>query len=102
MGSSTRNAQELGFGALCVQCGIRRPGLGSFSSRETCPETLRSSALALCVSSAEYAAPVWAASAHAKHVDVAINETARIVTGCLKPTPVNSLNPVIGAAPPES
>ncbi|KAK9702124.1 hypothetical protein QE152_g30138 [Popillia japonica] len=40
------------------------------------------SALALCVSTAEYAVPVWAASAHAKHVDVAINETARIVTGC--------------------
>lgn len=64
------------------------------------PETLRSSALALCVSTAEYAAPVWAASTHAKHVDVAINETARIVTGCLKPTPVESLYPLIGVAPP--
>ncbi|KAK9686796.1 hypothetical protein QE152_g36923 [Popillia japonica] len=61
------------------------------------PETLRSSALALCVSTAEYADPVWAASSHA---DVAINETARIVTGCLKPIPVNSLYPLIGVAPP--
>ncbi|KAK9731711.1 hypothetical protein QE152_g13420 [Popillia japonica] len=43
---------------------------------------------------------VWATSAHAKHVDVAINETARIVTGCLKPTPVSSLYPLIGVAPP--
>ncbi|KAK9686949.1 hypothetical protein QE152_g36823 [Popillia japonica] len=64
------------------------------------PETLKSSALALCVSTAEYAAQVWAASAHAKRVDVAINETARIVTGCLKPTPVISLYPLIGVAPP--
>ncbi|KAK9687439.1 hypothetical protein QE152_g36274 [Popillia japonica] len=64
------------------------------------PETLRSSALAVCVSTVEYAAPVWIASAHAKHVDVAINETARIVTSCLKPTPVNSLYPLISVAPP--
>ncbi|KAK9687031.1 hypothetical protein QE152_g36758 [Popillia japonica] len=63
-------------------------------------ETLRSSALALCVSTAEYAAPVWAASPHTKHVDVAINETARIVTGCLKPTSVNSLYPLIDVARP--
>ena len=52
------------------------------------------------MSTAEYASPVWAASAHSKHVDVAINETARIVTGCLKPTPVDSLYPLIGVAPP--
>ncbi|KAK9679133.1 hypothetical protein QE152_g40250 [Popillia japonica] len=64
------------------------------------PETPRSSALALCVSTAEYAAPAWTASAHAKHVDVAINETARIVAGCLKPTPVNSLYPLIGVGAP--
>lgn len=64
------------------------------------PQTLRTSALALCVSAAEYAAPVWSASKHAKHVDTAVNETARIVTGCLKPTPVQKLYPLIGIAPP--
>ncbi|KAK9728027.1 hypothetical protein QE152_g18877 [Popillia japonica] len=64
------------------------------------PKTLRNSALALLVSTAEYAASVWAASAHAIHADIAINETARIVTGCLKPTSVNSLYPLIGVALP--
>lgn len=65
------------------------------------PGTLRTSALALCLSAAEYAAPVWCASAHAKEVDVAINETARIISGCLKPTPVQKLYPLVGIAPPK-
>ena len=64
------------------------------------PSTLRTSTLALCVSAAEYAAPVWSASVHAKQVDVAVNESVRIVTGCLKPTPVHMLYPIIGIAPP--
>ncbi|KAI5747569.1 hypothetical protein M8J77_016091 [Diaphorina citri] len=65
------------------------------------PATLRTSALALCVSAAEYAAPVWEASAHAKHVNVAINESARIISGCLRPTPISKLYPLIGIAPPD-
>jgi hypothetical protein len=32
------------------------------------PDTLRSTALALCYSSAEYACPVWARSTHAKKI----------------------------------
>jgi len=35
--------------------------------------TLRSSALALCYSAAEYCAPVWSRSAHTSRVDVQLN-----------------------------
>ena len=64
------------------------------------PHILRTSALALCVSAAEYAAPVWYTSVHAKQVDTAVNDTARIISGCMKPTPVQKLYPIVGIAPP--
>ena len=51
-------------------------------------KTLRVSTQALVFSAAEYCAPVWSRSPHAKKVDVAINNALRIITGCLKPTPV--------------
>lgn len=44
---------------------------------------------------------MWHRSAHAKQVDVALNETCRIITGCLKPTPLDLLYPLAGIAPPE-
>ena len=65
------------------------------------PSTLRSTALALCYSTAEYACPVWERSAHAKKIDPAINATCRLVTGCLRPTPTDSLYLLSGIAPPE-
>ncbi|KAL1448195.1 hypothetical protein WDU94_012261, partial [Cyamophila willieti] len=64
------------------------------------PHVLRTSTLALCVSAAEYAAPVWRNSSHAHQVDVALNEAARIITGCLKPTPVDRVYQIAGIAPP--
>ena len=64
------------------------------------PMVLRTSALGLCVSVAEYACPVWQMSSHAKQVDVAVNDMARLVSGCLKPTPIHKLYPIIGIAPP--
>jgi hypothetical protein len=64
------------------------------------PSVLRTSAQGLCLSAAEYACPVWQKSAHSKQVDIAVNEMARIITGCLKPTPINKLYPIIGIAPP--
>ncbi|KAI5734515.1 hypothetical protein M8J77_007414 [Diaphorina citri] len=64
------------------------------------PETLRTSTIALCLSTAEYAAPVWKNSSHTKEVDVAINAAARIVSGCLKPSPIEKIYPIIGIAPP--
>ncbi|KAI5742625.1 hypothetical protein M8J77_009365 [Diaphorina citri] len=65
------------------------------------PLTLRTSTMALCLSAAEYAAPVWRNSSHSSHVDVSINEAMRIVTGCLKPTPTEKLYPIAGIAPPQ-
>lgn len=64
------------------------------------PHVLRTTGLALSFTAGEYASPVWHHSAHAKEVDVALNETCRIISGCLKPTPLNMLYPLAGIAPP--
>ena len=61
---------------------------------------LRISTQALVFSAAEYCAPVWCRSPHASKVDVAINNALRIVSGCLKPTPVSLLPVLAGIAPP--
>ena len=66
------------------------------------PTTLRSSALALCYSAAEYACPVWERSTHAKKLDPTLNETCRMITGCLKPTNTNSLSVLAGIAPSDT
>ncbi|CAG7729988.1 unnamed protein product, partial [Allacma fusca] len=39
--------------------------------------------------------------AHAKKVDVPLNEACRLVTGCLRPTPLTALHCLAGIAPPE-
>jgi len=51
---------------------------------------LRSSALALCYSAAEYCAPVWSRSAHTSRVDVQLNSTMRLISGTLRSTPLPS------------
>ena len=66
------------------------------------PTTLRSSALALCYSAAEYAYRVWERSTHAKKLDATLNETCRMITGCLKPTNTNSLPVLAGIAPSDT
>ena len=48
--------------------------------------TIRTTALALCYSVAEYAAPVRARSSHAQKLNPELNSACRAVTGCLKPT----------------
>ena len=48
---------------------------------------------------AEYCAPAWSRSPHVNKVDTAINSALRIVTGCLKPTPVSHLPVLAGIAP---
>ena len=63
--------------------------------------TLRTAALALVYSTAEYCAPVWARSAHSKQLDVPINEALRVITGCLRPTPVELLPILAGIQPAE-
>jgi len=45
-------------------------------------------------------APVWTRSAHTSLVDVKLRESMRIVTGCLKPTPVQWLPVMSAIAPP--
>ena len=62
--------------------------------------TLRATALALCYSVAEYACPVWERSSHAKKVDASLNDSCRCITGCLRPTNVDSLYVLAGIAPP--
>jgi len=50
--------------------------------------TLRSSAVVLCYSAAEYCAPVWLRSAHTSQVDVQLNSTMHLISGTLRSTPL--------------
>ena len=63
--------------------------------------TLRIATLALVHSTAEYCAPVWCRSAHTSLINPAINDTLRIVTGCLRPTPADNLPTLVGIQPAE-
>ena len=65
------------------------------------PTTLRTTALALSYSTAEYCSPVWGNSCHAKKIDSELNNACRVVTGNLRPTPLSSLYRVAGIAPPD-
>ena len=62
--------------------------------------TIRTTAFALSYSVAEYAAPVWARSAHAYKMDPEFNSACRAITGCLKPTNVEELYLLSGIVPP--
>ena len=64
------------------------------------PDTVRTTALALCFSTAEYACSSWGRSRHTGHVDIALNDTYRIITSCLKATPISCLYALAGIAPP--
>ncbi|KAK1893176.1 NADH-quinone oxidoreductase subunit D [Dissostichus eleginoides] len=54
----------------------------------------------LCFSTAEYACSSWCRSRHTKLVDTALNDTCRIITGCVKTTPVPCLYALAGISPP--
>ena len=62
-------------------------------------KTIRTTALALTFSDAEYASPVWCRSTHASKVAPALS-TCRAINGCLKPTNVYNLYLLSGVAPP--
>ena len=62
--------------------------------------TITTTALALCYSVAEYAAPVWARSSHAHKLNPELNSACRAVTGCMKLTNVEYLYLLAGIAPP--
>ena len=61
--------------------------------------TLRTSALALCYSVAEYCPPIWSQSQHCKKVDTSLNECLRLVSGCIKCTPTDILQVLSGIEP---
>jgi len=61
--------------------------------------TLRSSALALCYSAAEYCAPVWSRSAHTSQVDVQCS-TMRLISGILRSTSLPWLPVLSNIEPP--
>ena len=63
--------------------------------------TIRTTALALCYSVAEYAAPIRGRSSHAQKLNPELNSACRAVTGCLKPTNVEDLYLLAGIAPPD-
>ena len=62
--------------------------------------TVRTTALALCFSTSACACSSWGRSRHTGHVDVALNYTCRIITGCLKATPIPCVYTLAGTAPP--
>jgi len=62
--------------------------------------TLRSSALALCYSAAEYCVPVWSRSAHTGQVDVQLNFTMRLISGTLRSAPLPWLPVLSNIEPP--
>ena len=55
--------------------------------------------MALCWSVAEYCAPVWSRSSHTGLIDTRLNDSMRIITGSLRPTPLAWL-PVLANIPP--
>ncbi len=51
-------------------------------------DTLHTSSVALAYSTAEYAAPVWSHSVHSPKIDIVLNDAMRLISGCLRSTPV--------------
>lgn len=64
-------------------------------------QVLRTTALSLVYSAAEYCAPVWLNSAHVREVDVQLNRAMRIISGTLLATPLPWLPVLCNIAPPE-
>ena len=62
---------------------------------------LRIATLSLVYSTAEYCAPVWCRSAHTRLIDSVLNDTLRIVTLCLRPTPTDHIPVLSGIHPAE-
>ena len=69
------------------------------TARGSGAKTLRTSALALCYSVAEYCAPVWMNSADTYLVDVHLHNTMRIITGAVRCTRTDWLPVLSNIAP---
>ena len=63
--------------------------------------TIRTAALSLVFSTGEFCAPVWSNSSNASKIDPILNEACRVITGCLKPTPLEDLYVLSGISPPD-
>jgi hypothetical protein len=64
-------------------------------------ETVRTAALAIVYSTAEYCAPVWLSSVHISKIDVQLNNAMRIISGCVKSTQLPWLPTLAHIAPPK-
>ena len=69
------------------------------SGWEAGAKTLRTAALSLIYSTAEYCATAWCRSVHTRLIDSVLNDALRIVTGCLHPTPTDNLPVLSGIHP---
>ena len=64
-------------------------------------KTLCIATLSLVHSIAEYCAPVWCCNAHTHLINSVLNDALHIVTGCLRPTPMDHLPVLSGIQPAE-
>ena len=64
-------------------------------------KTLRTAALSLIYSTAQCCAPAWCRSAHTRLINNVLNDSSRIVTGCLRPTPTGNIPVLSGIQPAE-
>ena len=62
---------------------------------------LRTSAIALVYSVAEYCVPVWGRCAHVQHIDTQLNIAMRTLSGALRPTNINWLPVLSNIEPPQ-
>ena len=62
---------------------------------------IRTTALVLSYSAAEYACQVWDRSSHASKLDPELNDACRSITGCLMSSNVEELYLLAGIAPPD-
>ena len=84
---------------LCARVSLLRRLVGTGWCASA--KTLRTAALSLVYSTAEYCAPVWCRSVHMRLIDSVLNDALRIVTGCLLPTPSVYLPVLSGIQPAE-
>ena len=92
--------QTLSYHAQLKRSAAKVTTRAGWLSRGASATTLRTSALALCYSTAEYCSPVWARSPYTKLIDVQLNESMRIVSGALRPTPLPWLPVLSHITPP--
>ena len=64
-------------------------------------ESLKTAALSLVFSTAEYCCPVWLLSSHCYKINVQLNRALRIVSGTIKPTPLLWLPVLSNTTPPD-